>query len=129
MLWNAVGSLYSERLQRLRGFFVLVPLAVLAYSATAPLLNAYTIALPVWLRTLAFGLHLGLAGVVVGAMFPISLRTFRTAPVSSMFFIDLLGCGVAPIGFWLAMSLQGVWLVAAGCVASYGIVAIVLSRR
>ena len=39
-----------------------------------------------------------------------------------MFFIDLIGCAVAPIVFWIAMSAYGMSLVAALCVASYLVV-------
>ncbi len=46
-------------------------------------------------------------------MFPISLRLFRGNKFSSMFFIDLVGCALAPVGFWIAMSMQGIPLVAA----------------
>ena len=70
-------------------------------------------------RLLFFSLHLVVAGIVVGAMFPISLRLFRGNKVSSMFFIDLVGCALAPVGFWIAMSMQGIPLVAAAGTGSY----------
>lgn len=73
-------------------------------------LGSYT---SVVVRLLFFSLHLAVAGIVVGAMFPISLRLFRGNKVSSMFFIDLVGCALAPVGFWIAMSMQGIPLVAA----------------
>ncbi len=129
LIWNGIGSRYSERLQKAKAFFLLVPAAVLLYAVTAPLLNAYAIDLPIWSRTVAFSLHLAVAGVAVGAMFPISLRVFRAERVASMFFIDLVGCSVAPVGFWLAMSLYGVSLVVAAGVASYLVVAIILLAR
>ena len=129
LIWNGIGSRYSERLQSARLFYAVLPIAVLIYAATAPLLNAYTIALPVWFRTVAFSIHLAVTGVVVGATFPISLRVFRKERVSSMFFVDLVGCGLAPIGFWFAMSLYGVALVTAASVASYVVVAVILSTR
>lgn len=129
LIWNAVGSLFSERLERVRGFYPLVPAAVLGYSATAPWLNVYTIAWPVALRSLAFVLHLSVAGVAVGAMFPIALRSFRQEHVASMFFIDLVGCALAPVGFWVAMSVHGVLPVALGSVLSYAVVALMLALR
>jgi len=129
LIWNALGSRYSERLQAARWFYPVVPVGVFAYAVTAPLLNGYTIALPVALRVLIFALHLSVAGVVVGAMFPISLRRFADERVSTMFFIDLIGCSLAPVAFWLAMSLAGVWLVVAGAVGSYLAVAVILATR
>jgi spermidine synthase len=129
LVWNAVGSRYSDRLERSRWFYTLVPLGVLAYAATAPLLNGLTIAHPIALRTAVFAIHLGLVGIVVGAMFPISLRSFKREQVSSMFFIDLIGCAIAPIAFWLAMSAYGTTLVSAAGVVSYLTVSLVLLAR
>jgi hypothetical protein len=83
----------------------------------------------VGLRSAAFALHLSPVGIVVGAMFPISLRAFSGHPVASLVFIDLIGCALAPVLFWLLMSTQGVPTVAAVSVATYGVVAAILSRR
>ena len=129
LLWSGLGSLLSERLERSPWFFAVVPAAVLVYSATAPLLNVQTIGLPLGARTLVFALHLCVGGIVVGAMFPIALRRFRHERVTSMFFIDVIGCALAPVAFWVAMSLVGVWLVGAGAVASYAVVGAVLALR
>jgi hypothetical protein len=46
-----------------------------------------------------------------------------------MYFIDLVGCALAPVVFWMAMSTAGVLLVTLLSVAAYGIVAVVLYRR
>lgn len=129
LIWNALGSVYSEQLQSRRWFYALTPIAVLAYAVTAPFLNGFTIAMPVVVRLLFFSLHLAVAGIVVGAMFPISLRVFRGKKVSSMFFIDLVGCALAPVGFWIAMSMQGIPLVAAAGTGSYLAVAGILFVR
>jgi spermidine synthase len=129
LVWNGIGSLLSRRLEAWTGFYVAVPLVMLLYVATAPALNALTIAQPIGLRTLAFSLHLALGGLVAGAMFPIALRSFRGERVSSMFFIDLVGCALAPLAFWLALSLVSIWLVGAATVASYAVVALTLARR
>ncbi len=129
LIWNAVGSRFSDRLERSRWFYAAVPTAVFAYAATAPLLNGLTIAHPIALRTIVFSIHLVLAGIVVGAMFPISLRSFSSERVSSMFFIDLIGCAIAPIAFWLAMSAYGTALVSAAGVASYLLVSLILLTR
>jgi spermidine synthase len=129
LIWNAVGSRLSDRLERSSWFYALVPIAVLAYAATAPLLNGLTIAHPVALRTAVFSIHLALVGIVVGAMFPISLRSFTNERVSSMFFIDLIGCAIAPIAFWLAMSVYGTTLVSVAGVVSYVTVSLILFAR
>jgi hypothetical protein len=129
LLWNGLGSLVSDRLQRLRLLHVLVPAVVLLYSVSAPLLNRYTLALPVPVRLAAFTAHLSLAGVAVGAMFPISLRLFRRERVASMFFIDLIGCSLAPVGFWMLMSLQGAGAVMAAGVLCYAAVGVILRSR
>ena len=129
LIWNAIGSHFSDRLERPRWFYGLVPVAVLTYAATAPLLNGLTIAQPVGLRILVFSVHLAVAGIVVGAMFPISLRSFAKERVSTMFFIDLIGCAVAPIAFWLAMSVYGTSLVSLAGVGSYVIVSLILLIR
>ncbi|HEV8310942.1 MAG TPA: hypothetical protein VGW35_25045 [Methylomirabilota bacterium] len=129
LLWNGVGSLWSGRFERSRWFYVAVPLAVGLYAATAPILNGQTIGLALPARTLAFSFHLALGGVVAGAMFPAALRSFRDERVSSMFFIDLVGCALGPVAFWLALSASGVWLVGFGAVLSYAIAALILARR
>lgn len=126
LFWNGIGSLYSDRFERARWFYLLTPIAVLAYAATAPLLNGWTIAQPVGLRTIAFALHLAVVGIVVGAMFPISLRNFAEQRVSSMFFIDLVGCALAPIVFWIGMGLFGVSSIVLAATAAYGIFAAIL---
>jgi hypothetical protein len=81
------------------------------------------------LRVAAFALHLSVVAIVVGATFPISLRAFPGRPVASLLFIDLVGCAVAPVLFWLLMSTQGVLTVTAVGVGTYGIVAAILARR
>jgi hypothetical protein len=129
LLWGGVGSLLSERLQAWGGFYLSVPVVVFLYAVTGPLVHAATMGTPVWLRCVAFGLHSAVVGVAVGAMFPVSLRSFSGEVVASMFFIDLIGCAVAPILFWLLMSSQGVPLVAVVSVLTYGVVAVVLARR
>lgn len=108
---------------------MLTPVLVLSYAASAPLLTIQTIAMPMWLRTFIFAVHLSAAGIVVGAMFPISLRIFRGERVASMFFIDLIGCAIAPLAFWLALSAYGLSQVAALCVASYVVVGGILWQR
>jgi hypothetical protein len=129
LLWSGIGSQCSERLQAWRGFYVLVPVVVLVYAVTAPLVHAATMGFSVSLRSFAFGLNLVLVGVVVGALFPISLRSFSRETVASMFFIDLVGCAIAPILFWLMLSVQGVPLVTAVSVVLYGALAGILVWR
>jgi hypothetical protein len=76
-----------------------------------------------------FAVHLALVGIVVGSMFPISLRSFAGEQVSAMFFIDLIGCALAPVAFWLAMSVYGISLVSIAGVASYVVVSLILLPR
>jgi len=129
LLWGGIGSGISERLQAWRGFYLLVPALVILYAATWPLVHAATMGTSVGVRCVAFALHLAVVGIAVGAMFPISLRSFSGEAVASMFFIDLVGCAVAPVLFWLLMSTQGVPTVAAVSVLTYGAVAGVLAWR
>jgi spermidine synthase len=129
LLWSGIGSQWSERLQAWRGFYLAVPAAVLLYAATGPLVHAATMGTSVGLRSVAFALNLVVVGIAVGAMFPISLRSFSREAVASMFFIDLIGCAVAPVLFWLMMSVQGVPLVTVVSVVLYGALAGILSWR
>ena len=129
LLWGGIGSRISERLQAWRGFYLAVPLVVILYAVTWPFVHAATMGTPVAVRSVAFALHLAVAGIAVGAMFPISLRSFSGEAVASMFFIDLVGCAVAPILFWLLMSTQGVPMVTAVSVLTYGAVAAILAWR
>jgi hypothetical protein len=129
LLWGGFGSLLSERLQAWRGFYLSVPVAVLLYAATGPLVHAATMGTSVALRGVTFAVHVAVVGVAVGAMFPVSLRSFSDEGVASMFFIDLIGCAVAPVLFWLLMSTQGVPLVAVVSVVTYGVVAGILAWR
>jgi spermidine synthase len=129
LLWGGIGSLGSERLQGRRWFYAAVPIVVLLYAATAPLVHAATMGTAPGVRAVAFALHLAPVALAVGATFPISLRSFRREAVASMLFIDLVGCAVAPILFWLLMSTQGVPLVTAVSILTYGAVAAVLAWR
>jgi predicted membrane-bound spermidine synthase len=129
LLWNGIGSMLSARFENRNWFYVAVPLIVLLYGVTAPLLNGITITSPVFVRTIIFALHLSLAGVAAGMMFPIALRKFREAPVPWMFFMDVLGCALAPPVFWLAISTVGIWLVMAGATLCYMIVCAVVALR
>ena len=129
LLWGGVGSRLSERLQAWRSFYLLVPILVVLYAATWPLVHASTLGTAVGVRSVAFALHLAPLGIAVGAMFPISLRSFSGRSVASMFFIDLVGCAVAPVLFWLLMSTQGVPIVTVVTVLTYGAVSAVLAFR
>ncbi len=129
LICGAVGSFYSDRLEKSRAFLVAVPFVMAAYALTAPFLNQATIGLSVGGRVAAFALHLLAPSFAAGAMFPASLRSFADQDVSGMFFIDLVGCALAPIVFWIAMSLSGAWLVSALGVAAYALVSATLLRR
>lgn len=129
LLWGGIGSRVSERLHAWRGFYLVVPVVLVLYAVTWPFVHAATMGTSVAVRCVAFALHLSVVGVAVGAMFPISLRSFSGEAVASMFFIDLVGCAVAPILFWLLMSTQGVPMVAVVSVASYAVVCAILARR
>jgi hypothetical protein len=48
-------------------------------AASAPLLNVHTIAFPQAVRAAGFGLHLSVAGLLAGAMFPIALPALPRA--------------------------------------------------
>lgn len=129
LLWGGIGSLLSDRLQAWRGFYLSVPVVVLLYAVTGPLVHAATMGTSVGLRCVAFALHLAVIGIAVGAMFPISLRSFSGEAVTSMLFTDLIGCALAPILFWLLMSMQGIPMVAVVSVVTYGVVAGILAWR
>lgn len=129
LLWGGIGSLASERLQAWRSFYVAVPAVALLYAVTGPLVHAATMGTSVGFRAVAFALHLAPVAIAVGAMFPISLRAFSGQPVTSLLFTDLIGCALAPILFWLVMSMQGLPMVALLSVATYGVVAGILVRR
>ncbi len=122
LLWSALGSLLSRRVERSRALLFAVPIGVLIYATTAPLLNGNTIELGLWVRTIAFSIHLALGGVAAGAMFPAVLRRFQKEGVSGLFALDLAGCALAPVAFWLALGSSGIWLVAIVSVASYAFV-------
>lgn len=129
LLWNGVGSLGSARLERVRGWAVAIPAAVLLYAVTAPWLSIHTLTAPAAVRFLLFTVHLSAAGIACGAMFPAALRHFREASVPQLFFFDVVGCALAPPLFWLAISVVGVWLVAAGAGLSYAVVCAVVALR
>jgi spermidine synthase len=129
LIWNSVGSRYSAFFEKYKIFFVLVPVAMLVYSATAPMLNVLTIGSSEIIRIIAFALHLSFAGIVAGAIFPVSLRKFNKNDVPGMFFIDLIGCALAPAGFWLLLGLHGLFPVAFACCLCYGIVAVIIAVK
>lgn len=129
LIWNGLGSVISSRFETRRWFPFAVPAIVLLYGVTAPLVNAGTITAPVALRVIVFTLHLSLAGIAAGMMFPIALRKFREQSVPWLFFMDVLGCALAPPVFWIAISLVGLWLVIGVAALSYAAVCVVLALR
>lgn len=129
LVWGGIGSALSGRLQAWRWFYVAVPVVVLLYAVTGPLVHAATMGTSIGFRGAAFAGHVSLVAVAVGAMFPISLRSFSGQPVTALVFTDLIGCALAPILFWLVMSMQGVPMVTLIGVATYGAVAGVLAWR
>jgi SAM-dependent methyltransferase len=129
LFWNGVGSILSEKAARRPWVLAAVPLAVLLYAATAPLLNAWTLSSSSALRGLLFALHLAPAGVAAGLMFPVALRAFPDRPVPTLFFMDVVGCAMAPPLFWLSIGVVGVWLVVVGAVAGYAGVVLLLALR
>jgi predicted membrane-bound spermidine synthase len=129
LIWNGVGSLISARFENRRGFYAAVPVLLLLYAVTAPFLNGATLAFSAGIRIAVFTAHLSLAGIAAGMMFPIALRKFKEASVPWMFFMDVVGCAVAPPVFWLALSTTGVWLVMAGSALCYALVCGVLALR
>jgi spermidine synthase len=129
LLWGGIGSLASVRWEQKRWLGFAVAGTVAFYVLTAPLLNAGTIAAPVGVRCLIFALHLAPVGVVAGMMFPIALRRFKDGSVPILFFMDVVGCALAPPIFWIALSLTGVWLVMAGAVLCYAAVCAALAWK
>src|SRR5581483_1905347 len=129
LVWNGIGSFLTVRAGRSRWVLAAVPLAVGLYAVTAPLLNFLSIGLPVPIRTLAFALHLAPAGIAAGMMFPIALQRFTDQPVATLFFMDVMGCAMAPPLFWLAISTTGLWLIIAGAAISYALVSALLLGR
>lgn len=129
LLWNGVGSLLSVRVENRKWLYLAVPAVILVYGVSAPMLNAATIATAPSVRSLAFMIHLSLGGMAAGMMFPIALRRFPEKPVAGLFFMDVIGCALAPPIFWLAMSTTGLWIVIAGAALSYAVVSVVLLRR
>jgi hypothetical protein len=61
--------------------------------------------------------------------FPSALRGFPQDLVPTLFFIDVIGCALAPPVFWLAMNLWGVWAMIGSATISYALVCIVLALR
>ncbi len=107
LLWNAVGSWGAARLGRWRHFGWLCLFAILLHGFTAPLLSHLLLSQPPIWRVVGLGLHLALPGIPIGALFPQALMRFRERSVAGLFAIDLLGCALAPVVFWMAMSLWG----------------------
>ena len=57
------------------------------------------------------------------------ISDIRNENVASMFFIDLVGCAVAPVVFWLILSLSGVTLVTVSSTLGYAFLAHAFLRR
>jgi hypothetical protein len=129
LLWGGVGSILSQRWEGRRWLYAAVPASVVLYAVTAPLLNGATLAAPTAVRCLVFAVHLAPVGIGAGMMFPIALRRFKDRSVPGLFFMDVIGCALAPPVFWIALSLTGVWLVMAGAVVAYAAVSAVLAFR
>ncbi len=107
LLWNAVGSWGAARFARWKHFGWLCLAAILLHGFTAPLLSHLLLSHPPVWRVVGLGLHLALPGIPIGALFPQALMKYRERPVAGLFAIDLVGCALAPVVFWMAMSVWG----------------------
>jgi len=129
LLWGGLGSFLSGRGEGRRWTGAGVAAAIAFYGVTAPFLHAGLLSLSPALRFLIFALHLAPAGIAAGLVFPLALTRFRERPVATLFCMDVIGCALAPPAFWIALSLAGVWPVAAAAVACYAAVGVVLARK
>jgi predicted membrane-bound spermidine synthase len=125
---NGVGSYISKYLQRRRKILILLPLLIILYTLMIPVLIPFLLGQSLYLRSMIFFMSVAMVGVLTGTMFPISLRTFKKDSVPRLFFIDLIGGGLAPLLFWLIFFIWGLNAISAIAVVGYALTIIVLNR-
>lgn len=123
---NGVGSYISGFVHKRRRILVLLPVVIILYSVMIPMLLPFLLKHSLFLRTTIFVIIVSMVGVLTGTMFPISLRVFKKESVPRLFFIDLIGGGVAPILFWIAFFTWGLNAISVIAVVGYCITITVL---
>ena len=93
-----------------------------------PMLIPFLLGQSLYLRSMIFFISVAMVGVLTGTMFPISLRTFKKDSVPRLFFIDLIGGGLAPLMFWLIFFIWGLNAISAIAVVGYVLTIIILNR-
>jgi hypothetical protein len=125
---NGIGSYISKYLQNRRKILILLPLLIILYTLMIPVLIPFLLGQSLYLRSIIFFMSVAMVGVFTGTMFPISLTTFKKDSVPRLFFIDLIGGGLAPLLFWLMFFIWGINAIAAIAVVGYVITILVLNR-
>jgi len=125
---NGIGSYISKHLQRRRKILILLPLLIILYTLMMPMLIPFLLGQSLYLRSMIFFISVAMVGVLTGTMFPISLRTFKKDSVPRLFFIDLIGGGLAPLMFWLIFFIWGLNAISAIAVVGYVLTIIILNR-
>jgi hypothetical protein len=119
LIGNAIGSLLSRKVDKRKGLIFLLPLCVALYAFSAPFLTKFTLSQGRWIRFLSFTLAAMPAAIMIGTIFPASLRVFTKKSVPGLYFIDLVGCGIAPLIFWMLLCRYDLFVVSGAATLLY----------
>ena len=125
---NAIGSLLSRRVDKKKVLIFLLPLFVALYAFSAPFLTKATLSQGQWVRFITFTLAAMPVAIMIGTIFPVSLRVFTKRSVPGLYFIDLVGCGIAPLIFWSLLSKFDLFFVSAVAAVAYLLASIILFK-
>jgi hypothetical protein len=125
---NAIGSLLSGKVDKKKGLIFLLPLFVALYTLSAPFLTKFTLSQGQVIRFITFTLAAMPAAIMIGTIFPVSLRVFTKRSVPGLYFIDLVGCGIAPLIFWSLLCRFDLFMVSAVAGLSYLLASAILFK-
>jgi len=128
LIGNAIGSLLSGRVDKRKGLIFLLPLFVALYAFSAPFLTKATLSQGHWVRFITFVLAAMPAAIMIGTIFPVSLRVFTRRSVPGLYFIDLVGCGIAPLIFWMLLSKFDLFIVSGVAALTYLLASAILFK-
>ncbi len=129
LISNSFGSMYSENFKKKKKLLFILPAVVFIFGFFFIDSISFIVKFSPLIRLLWFSLILFPLGFLIGTLFPIFLRCFIEKSVSYLYFIDLIGCAVAPLTFSFMMVMYGLTAPVMVSFMCYFIVIFILNMR
>ena len=126
LISSGIGSLLLRKNKNKNLILLLLPAASVLYSIFSLLLNKYSFSFAMSIRISFFILLVFMIGIIIGPLFPISLKRFSNKKVPFLYFSDLFGSGVASVLFSLLLLKYGIFIPMILFTLGYFIISLVL---